>query len=77
MIIEEIIHFLERVDKNDDDKQWVNLQKWNSVVGEDPKKTVPYQWRKFYSHETLEKALSKITRIAINQSIVCTYLLCA
>uniref|UniRef100_A0A914PY61 Uncharacterized protein n=1 Tax=Panagrolaimus davidi TaxID=227884 RepID=A0A914PY61_9BILA len=70
MIVEEMIHFLERVDKNIDDKKWVNIQKWNESIGEDPKKSFPYKWKNLYKTEAFEKALSRITRVAINQPIV-------
>ena len=75
MIIEEMIHFLERVDKNVDDKQWMNIDKWNQAFGEDRKKPLPSQWKNFYSFETLQQALSRITKVSINQSIVSLNLL--
>uniref|UniRef100_A0A7E4VPT3 Beta-Casp domain-containing protein n=1 Tax=Panagrellus redivivus TaxID=6233 RepID=A0A7E4VPT3_PANRE len=69
MIIEELIHFLERVDRASDDKQWVDAKAWDKVVGEDWRKSVPIQWQGFYDKAELENALSRITRVAVNQTI--------
>jgi len=69
LIIEDLLHFFERTDKNIDDKEWVESEAWDAYVGEDPRKSVPSQWRRFYTEESLRKAISKMTRISPNQPV--------
>ncbi|VBB30081.1 unnamed protein product [Acanthocheilonema viteae] len=67
LVMEELLDFFDRVDREERDQSWKNpalFMSFPNVPTSDPR-----EWRPFYSREQMENCLTKVQRISFRESI--------